>query len=124
MLQQFANESARPRSRVKNFDASVDKVLAEVFFAKPVGAFDHEAHDFVGRIDHAQPIGGLGIIDLVKILVDDLEKGLLFRMRGNLRGGRADGGVIGLKLLERLPLGAAGEEFLLQRVKLSISAEI
>ena len=98
MLQEFANKSAGSRRGVENFDARVDEVLAEMLFAKPIGAFDHEAHDFVWRVDHAEPVGGLGIINLVEVLVDDLQKGLLFRMRGNLRGGGANGGVIGLEL--------------------------
>ncbi|WP_255565190.1 hypothetical protein [Methylovirgula sp. HY1] len=89
-----------------------------MFFAQPVGAFDHEAHDFVRRVDHAEPIGGLGIIDLVEILIDDLQKGLLFHMARNLRRGGADRGVIGLQLLQRLLFGAAGEEFRFQRIKL------
>jgi hypothetical protein len=42
-----------------------------VLFAKIVGALDHEADDFVRRIDDAEAVGGFGIVDLVEVLVDD-----------------------------------------------------
>ena len=71
----------------------IDQRLAEMLLAEPVGAFDHEAHDLVGRIDDAKPVGSLRVIDLVEILVDDLEEALLFRMAGDQRRRRADGGV-------------------------------
>lgn len=45
--------------------------------AQQVGAFDHEADDLVGGIDNAQPVGGLGIVDLVEAFIDDLEELLL-----------------------------------------------
>ena len=79
----------------------VDQVLAEVLLAQPVGALDHEAHDLVGRVDHAQPVGGLGVVDLVEVLVDDLEEGLLLVVAADLRRGGADGGVVGLQALQR-----------------------
>ena len=44
--------------------------LPKCFWREPVGALDHELHDLIRRIDDAQPVGGLRIIDLVKILVD------------------------------------------------------
>ena len=73
------------------------RLRAEVLFAQPVGRLDHEAHDLVGRVDHAEPVGGLRVVDLVEVLVDDLEEGLLLVVAGDLRGGGRDGRVIGLQ---------------------------
>ena len=84
----------------------VDQVPAEVFLAKPVGAVDHEAHDLVRRVDNAQPVGGLGVVDLVEVLVDDLEESLLFVMAADLRGRGANGCVVGLQAL-RVPSSAS-----------------
>lgn len=80
---------------------------------------DHEAHDFVGRVHHAQAIGGLGVIDLVEVLVNDLQEGLLFVVARDLAGGAADRGVVGLERLQGLVLGVAGEEGMLQLVQLA-----
>ncbi len=117
VFQQFADEGAGAGGRVEDFHVLVDQVLAEVLFAEPVGAVDHEAHDFVGRVDHAQPVGGLGVVDLVEVFVDDLEEGLLLVVAADLRGGGADGGVVGFQAFERLLLQAAGEELGFQRVQ-------
>ena len=119
VLHQLADEGAGAGGRVEDLHVLVDQVLAEVLFAEPVGAVDHEAHDLVGRIDHAQPVGGLGVVDLVEVLVDDLEEGLLLVVAADLRGGGADRGVVGLQALERVLLQAAGEEVAFQRVQLA-----
>ena len=37
-------------------------------------------------VHDAKPIGGFGVVDLIKVLVDDLEKGLLFGVAGDLGG--------------------------------------
>ena len=91
--------------------------LPKCFAAEPVRPVDHEAHDLVGRIDHAEPVGRLGVVDPVEILVDDLEEGLLFRVGGDLRRIGADRRVIGLDGLQRLLLHRAGEERAFQRVE-------
>jgi hypothetical protein len=74
VLQQLADVGAGARGRVEDVHVAVDQVLAEVGFAQPVGAVDHEAHDLVGGVDHAQAVGGLGVVDLVEVLVDDLQE--------------------------------------------------
>ena len=101
VLEQLADEGAGAGGRVEDLDVVVDQVAAEVLLAQPVGAFDHEAHDLVRRVDDAQPVGGLGVVDLVEVLVDDLEEGLLLVVAGDLRGGGADGGVVGLQAFQR-----------------------
>ena len=104
VLQQFANKSTRPRGGVQNIDAWVDQVFAEVLFTQPVGAVNHEAHDLIGRIDHAQAVSGLGVVDLVEVLVNDLQKGLLLTVAADLGSGGANGGVVGFQSLEGLLL--------------------
>jgi hypothetical protein len=54
-----------------------------MLLAEPIGAFDHEAHDLVWRINDAEAVGFLLVVDLVKVLVDDFEKILLLVMAGN-----------------------------------------
>ena len=117
VLDQFADEGAGAGRGVEDLDVLVDQVLAEVLLAQPVGALDHEADDLVRRVDDAEPVGGLRVIDLVEVLVDDLEEGLLLVMARDLRCGRADRGVVGLERLQRVPLHRAGEEFALQRIE-------
>ena len=97
MLQQFADEGAGAGGRIEDLDVPVDQGLAEMLLAQPVGALDHEADDFVRRVDHAEPVGGLGVVDLVEALVDDLEKCLLLVVAGDLCAVGADGVVIGLE---------------------------
>ena len=36
--------------------------LAEMLLAEMVGGFNHEAHDLVGRVDDAQPVGRFGVV--------------------------------------------------------------
>jgi hypothetical protein len=119
VLQQLADVGAGARGRVEDVHVAVDQVLAEVLFTEPVGAVDHEAHDFVGGVDHAQAVGGLGVVDLVEVLVDDLEEGLLLAVAADLRGGGADGGVVGFQALERVLLQRTREEGAFQRVQLA-----
>ena len=96
----------------------VDQRFAKMLLAQPVGALDHEAHDFVRRVDHAEPVGRLRVVDLVETLVDDLEKSLLLVVAADLLRGRADGVVIGLEPSQRVLLQRAGEEHALQRIEL------
>lgn len=119
VLQQFADVGARTGGRVEDIHVLIDQVLAEVLLAQPVSTVDHEAYDFVGGVDHAQAVGGLGVVDLVEVFVDDLEEGLLLAMAADLRGGGANGGVVGLQALERLLLERAGEEGAFERVQLA-----
>ena len=117
MLQHLADEGAGPRRRIEDLDALVDQRAAEMLAAEPVRPLDHEAHDLVGRIDHAEPVGGLGIVDLVEILVDRLEEGLLLVVPGDLRRIGADGGVIRLQRAQGVALHRAGEELALEIVE-------
>ena len=102
VFQQFADKGAGSGGGVENFHVLVDQVFAEVFFGEPVRAVYHEAHDFVRCVHHAQPVCRLGVIDLVKVFVDDLEESLLLVVAADLRGSRADRGVVGLQPLESL----------------------
>ena len=95
MLQEIDDEGSRARRRIEDFHVLVDQLLAKMLLAEPVGAFDHEAHDFVRRIGHAQPVGSLAVIDLVKTLVDHLQEFLLFLMAEDDRRRALDGDVIG-----------------------------
>ncbi len=74
VLQQFTNEGAGTGGRVQNVHITVDQVFAKVLFTQPICPVDHETHDFIGRVDHAQTVGGLGVVDLVKLLVNDLHE--------------------------------------------------
>ncbi len=78
MFQELDDQSACPRRWVKNLNVAVDQAFAEVLLAKPIGAFDHEAHNLVGRIDHPKPISCFRIVELVEVLVDLLQETLLF----------------------------------------------
>ena len=69
-FEQFDDEGAGAGGGIEDFHPAVDQVLAEVLLAQPVGAADHEADDLAGGIDHAQPVGRLGVVDLVEILVE------------------------------------------------------
>jgi hypothetical protein len=119
VLQQLADVGAGARGRVQDVHVAVDQVLAEVGFTEPVGAVDHEAHDLVGRVDHAQAVGGFGVVDLVEVLVDHLQKGLLLAVAADLRGGGADGCVVRFQALERVLLQRAREKGAFQRVQLA-----
>ena len=94
MLDQFGDEGAGAGGRIEDFHVLVDQRLAEVLLAQPVGALDHEAHDLVRRVDDAEAVGLLLVVDLVEILVDGLEKVLLLVMAGDERGGALDRGVV------------------------------
>ena len=119
VLQQFADEGARASGRVEDVHILVDQVFAKVLFAQPVGPVDHEAHDLVGRVDHAQPVRSLGVVDLVEVLVNDLQEGLLFAVAADLRSGGADGSVVGFQTLECLLFERACEEGAFQRIQLA-----
>lgn len=47
-------------------------------FAQPIGSVNHEADDFIWGVHHAQAVGCFGVVDLVEVLVNHLQKGLLF----------------------------------------------
>ena len=117
MLDQFADKGAGAGGRIENLDIAVDQVLVKMLLGQPVRAFDHKTHDLVRGIDHAQPVGRLGIVDLVEIFVDDLQKGLLFAVVGDLGGISADGSVIGFQRLECITLDTTGEELRLQLIQ-------
>jgi hypothetical protein len=83
MLDQLGDKGAGAGGGVEYFNIPIDQLLAEMVLAQPVGAFDHETHNLARRIDDAEPVSGLSVVDFVEILVDDLEEGLLFVMAGN-----------------------------------------
>jgi len=66
MLDELGDEGARARSGIEDLHVLVDQPLAEVTLAQPVGTLDHEAHDFVRGVDDTQPVGRLGVVDLVE----------------------------------------------------------
>ena len=65
--------------------------LAEVLLEQPVGAADDEVHHLVGRVHHAEAVGGAGVVSLVEILVDALEELLLLAVLGDVVGRAPDG---------------------------------
>ena len=117
MLQQFADESPGSGRGIENFDAFVDQRLAEMLLAQPVRALDHEAHDLLRRIDHAEPVGRLLVVNLVEILVDDFEEFLPLVVGGNLVRRRADRIVIRVEGLHRILFQRAGEKQLFEVVE-------
>ena len=117
MFQQFADEGSGASGRIEDVHVFVDQVFAKVFFGEPVRAVYHKAHDLVRRVHHTQAVGGLGVIDFVKVFVDDFEEGLLLAVAADLRGGGAYRGVIRFQTFERLLLQASGKKFVFQRVQ-------
>src|ERR1700722_20185300 len=117
MLQELADEGAGAGCGIEDLDIVVDKRLAEMVLTQPFGALNHEANDLVRRVDHAETICSLRIIDLVKALVDDLQKGLLFSMGGDLCGVGSDGGIVGLKRTQGISFDTAGEKLRFERVE-------
>ena len=57
VLDQFGDEGAGAGGGIEDFHLLVDQRLAEMLLAQPVGALDHEAHDLVRRVDHAEAVG-------------------------------------------------------------------
>ena len=104
VFQHLTDKRAGSGGGVEDFHVLVDEISLEMFLAQVVGAFDHEADDFIRRVDDAQSIGGLGVIDLVEVLVDDFQERLLLVVRADLRGGGADGGVVGRHAFQRLDI--------------------
>ena len=85
VFDQLGDEGARAGGGVEDFHALVAQRLAEVLEDQMVGALDHEAHDLIRRVDHAQAVGGLGVVGVVEILVERLEELLLLVVVGDLR---------------------------------------
>ena len=73
----------------------------------------------LGGIDHAQAVGGGGVVGFIEILVDRLEQLLLFGVVGDFVGGPADGPVVGPQTVYRPPPHVAGEEGAFQLVQLA-----
>ena len=73
---------------------SSPKRLAKMFEAQMVGRFNHKTHNFVGRVDNAQAVGGFGVVRFVEVFVEHLEEFLLFLVVVDLGGaGLDDAGV-------------------------------
>ncbi len=118
VVDQAGDEGAGTRYRVEDLHVLVGQTAAEVLLQQVVRAADDEIHHLVGCVHHAQSVGCGGIIRLVEILIDGLEKLLLFRVLGNLVGGPSDGPVVCPQPIDGLPAHVAGEERPLQRGKL------
>ena len=114
MIDQVGNEGAGARGRVQDLHVIVGQGLAEVLPQQVVGAPDDEVHHLVGGIDHAQAVGGGGIVGFIKILVDGLEELLLFGVFRDFIGGPPDGPVVGAQPVNGLPPHVAGKEGPLQ----------
>ena len=82
-----------------------------------VGGADHEVDDLVGGIDDAEPVGGFGVVRLVKVFVHALEEGLLFGVVGDFVGGSADGAVVRPQPVDGVSADFAGEEGLFECVE-------
>ena len=118
MLQQFGDKSTGAHCRVKDLHITINEIPAEVFVAEPVGALDHEAHDLVGGIDHAQPIGCLLVVDLIEVLINDFEEGLLLVVATDLGSCSANGGIVRVEATQCAFLEVARKECSLQSVEL------
>ena len=78
MVDEVANEGAGAGGGIEDLHAGVFQHLAKVFLQEVIRTLDHEAHDFVGRVDHAEAIGFFGVVTFVKVFIDDLEEALFF----------------------------------------------
>jgi hypothetical protein len=101
VLQELHHKGARTGSGVQYLNITVDQVAAEMALAQPVGRVDHKADDLVRCVDYPKPVCGLGIVNLVEVLVDRLQEALLLLVRADLGGGCVDLGIVGLQRGER-----------------------
>ena len=115
MFEQLNDERASARRRIKDFNAAIHQLFAEMGLAQPIGAADHEADNLSRRINHAQPIRRHRVINLVEILIQPFEKALFLTVAINHGGGGLDRGIIWPKLFEQLLLFAVAEQFILKR---------
>ena len=106
----LVHEGAGAGGRVENLHVVVGQAAPEVLLQQVVGAPDDEVHHLVGSVDHAQAVGGGGVVGLVKVFVDGLEEPLLFGPLRDFVGGPSDGGVIGLQVRKGLKVRFVGEE--------------
>ena len=90
MVDDVADERARPGRRVEYLDVMVFQQLAEMCVEEVVRAFDHEADDLVGRIDDAKPVGGFRVVAFVECFIDCLQELLLLMVVGNGSARRVD----------------------------------
>ena len=83
---------------------------------QPVGTTNDEVHHFVGRVHHAEAVGGTRVVSLVEVLVDALNELLLLAVAGNVISSTADGAVVGTQPVDGLTSHVAGEKSTLQGV--------
>ena len=58
-----------PRGRIQNLYILISQAAVEVLLQHVVSPADNEVHDFSGRIDDAQTVGGGRVVCLVEVLV-------------------------------------------------------
>ena len=90
VIDDIADEGSGAGGGIQDFHATVFQHLAKVFVQQVVCAVDHEAHDLIGGIDHAQAVSFFGIVAFVKCFIDHLEELLFLVMIGDLRGAGID----------------------------------
>ena len=119
VVDEAGDEGAGAGGRVEDLHIVIGQRAAEVLLEQVVRAADDEVHHLVGGIDHAQAVGGGGVVGLVEVLIDGLEELLLLGVVGDLVGGAADGSVVNAEAVDGLASGVAGEEGVLQGVQLA-----
>ena len=116
-LDQLGDEGAGAGGGVENLHIAVVEMAVKVPAGEVVCGADHEFHNLARRIDHAEAVCGLGIVDLVEVLVNHLEKTLLFVVIGDAEGRPLNGGVVALEPVQGVAPHIAGEEGALQFVQ-------
>ena len=89
-----------------------------MLLAEPICALDHKADDFIGRIDHTQTVSSFLVIDLVEVLIDNLEKGLLLVVAADLGRSGANSSIVGIKAPQGALFQIADKEGFLKPVEL------
>ncbi len=98
--------------RVEYLHILIGKGFIKMFMQKIIRAFNHKLHNLIRRIDHAEPVCGFRVIDLIKILIQHLQKFLLFVMIRNTRRRAVDRIVIMLDIPHQIfPLTESKEDF-------------
>ena len=62
---------------------------------QPVDTANYEVHHLVGRVYHAEAVGGAWVVRLVKVLVDGFKELLFLGVVGDLVGSTPNRAVVG-----------------------------
>ena len=119
MVHQVGDERAGSSGGVQDVHVFVAQRLAEMLLEQPVRATDDEVHHLIGRVHHAEAVGGARVVSLVEIFVDTLQELLLLAVLGDVVGCTTDGAVVGPQTVNGLPAHVAGEEGALEGIQLA-----